>query len=424
MDGSDMTSPSATAGPPVAIARPAFTGYQVFVVAVLAFLQFTIILDFMVLSPLGAILIRDLPVTTSQFGWLVSAYAFSAGASGLLTASFADSFDRKKLLLAFYAGFILGTFLCGIAATYHLLLIARIITGIFGGVIGSICMAIVADLFPLEMRGRVMGVVQTAFAVSQVAGLPIGLYFCNIWDWHAPFLMIAGLGAVAGGVIAYGLKPINGHLAIARTQGAWRHLLTTATRPTYLKGFAATILLATGGFMLMPFGSTFTVNNLGIPVRKLPMIYLITGISAMIAGPLIGRLSDAVSKYLVFCLGTGLGIIMVTINCHMGVSPLWLVILVSVVLFVAISARMIPTSALISAVPGPSDRGAFMSINAAIQQFSGGIAAALAGVIVVQAPSGRLEHYDLLGYVVVAAMLITLVLMRSINSLAMAKQAA
>ncbi len=285
-------------------------------------------------------------------------------------------------------------------------------------------MAIVADLFPLEMRGRVMGIVQTAFAVSQVLGLPIGLFFCNIWDWHAPFLMIAGIGAAAGGIIAYGLKPVDGHLAIPRTGSAWRHLLMTASRATYLKGFAATVLLATGGFMLMPFGSTFTVNNLGISIKKLPMIYLITGISAMIAGPLIGRLSDAVSKYLIFCLGTGLGIIMVTINCHMGRSPLWLVILVSVLLFVAISARMISTSALISAVPDPRDRGAFMSINAAIQQFSGGIAAALAGVIVVQVPSGRLEHYDLLGYVVVAAMLVTLVMMRSIHALVTARQAA
>ena len=314
--------------------------------------------------------------------------------------------------------------LCGMVSTYNLLLVARIITGLFGGVIGSISMAIVADLFPLEMRGRVMGIVQTAFAVSQVAGLPIGLYLCTIWDWHAPFLMIAGLAAAAGVIIAAGLKPIVGHLAVARRQSPWRHLLATASRPMYLKGFAATVLLATGGFMLMPFGSTFTVNNLGVPVEQLPLVYLITGLSAIIAGPLIGRLSDRMSKYLVFCCGTVLGIIMVAINCQMGVSPLWLVILVSVLLFVAISARMISTSALISAVPDLPDRGAFMSINAAIQQCSGGIAAALAGLIVVQTPSGMLLHYDILGYVVITAMLITIVLMHGIHTLVAAKQAA
>src|SRR5471030_323970 len=185
-----------------------FTPYQVFVIAILSLLQFTVILDFMVLSPLGAILIDKLHVTTSQFGLVVSAYAFSAGASGLLTAGFADKFDRKKLLLFFYAGFIVGTALCGIAIDYHFLLAARIVTGIFGGVIGSISMAITADLFPLEMRGRVMGIIQTAFAASQVLGLPMGLYLSNHWSWHAPFLMIAGIGAAAGVVIAVGLKPI------------------------------------------------------------------------------------------------------------------------------------------------------------------------------------------------------------------------
>jgi predicted MFS family arabinose efflux permease len=401
-----------------------FTRYQIFVVAVLAFIQFTIVLDFLILSPLGAILIRDLHVTTAQFGWVVSSYAFSAGISGILTAGFADSFDRKKLLLVFYAGFVLGTILCGIVSSYELLLIARIITGLFGGVLGSISMAIVADLFPLEMRGRVMGITQTSFAVSQVVGLPLGLYLCNLWDWHAPFLMIAALALIAGSIIAIGLKPIVGHLAVVRRQNPWRHLMATASRPTYIKGFTATVLLATGGFMLMPFGSAFTVNNLGIPIGQLPLVYLMTGLGAMIAGPLIGRLSDRMDKYRVFCLGTGLGIIMVAINCNMGISPLWLVILVSVLLFVAITARIISVSALISAVPDPPDRGAYMSINSAIQQFSGGLAAALAGMIVVQTPTGRLEHYDILGYVVISAMLITIVLMYGIHVMVAAKQAA
>ena len=166
---------------------PVFTRYQKFVVAVLAFLQFTIILDFMIISPLGALLLRDLHITTRQFGLAVSAYAFSAGASGLLAAGFADKFDRKRLLLFFYAGFLLGTFLCGVANSYHFLLVARIVTGVFGGVIGSIVMAIVADLFPLEVRGRVMGTIQTAFAASQVLGLPLGVFLSNHWGWHAPF---------------------------------------------------------------------------------------------------------------------------------------------------------------------------------------------------------------------------------------------
>ena len=167
-----------------------FTRYQQFIIAILAILHFTIILDFMVLSPLGAQLLKELNITTTQFGWVVSAYAFSAGASGLLAAGFADKFDRKKLLLFFYAGFIVGTLLCGIAPDYQFLLAARIVTGVFGGVIGSISFAIITDLFKMEVRGRVMGFVQMAFASSQVMGLPIGLYLANQWGWHAPFLLI------------------------------------------------------------------------------------------------------------------------------------------------------------------------------------------------------------------------------------------
>ncbi len=390
-------------------------------VALLAFLQFTVILDFMILSPLGAILLPELNIATAQFGLLVSVYALSAGAAGLLTAGFADKFDRKRLLLFFYTGFILGTALCGLATSYHGLLAARIVTGIFGGVIGSITLAIAADLFPLEMRGRVMGVVQTAFAASQVLGLPIGLWLANHWGWHAPFFMIAGLGAAVGFIIAWGLRPIDAHLKVKNDRSAWQHLFKTVSKPVYLRGFAATILLATGGFMLMPFGSAYTVNNLGIPLTHLPLIYLVTGICTIITGPLVGRWSDRIGKYPIFFGGTVLGMIMVTIYCHLGLTPLWLVMLVNVLLFIGISGRMIATSALISAVPDLKDRGAFMSVNSALQQFSGGIASALAGLIVVQTPGGRLDHYGLLGGVVVAAMLITLVLMYSVHQIVQAK---
>jgi predicted MFS family arabinose efflux permease len=189
-----------------------FTQYQVFVVGVLAFLQFTIILDFMILSPLGAILMPALKITAEQFGKVVSVYAFSAGLSGILASGFADRYDRKKLLIFFYTGFILGTWFCAMAPNYHLLLAARMITGIFGGVIGSIVFAITTDLFPLEARGRVMGFIQTAFASSQILGLPIGLFLANHWGWHMPFLMIVGVSLVAILLILKFLKPIDEHL--------------------------------------------------------------------------------------------------------------------------------------------------------------------------------------------------------------------
>ena len=175
-----------------------FSRYEKVVIGILGFLQFTVILDFMIISPLGAIVMPSLHISPQQFGLAVSSYAFSAGVSGFLAAGFADRFDRKRLLLFFYFGFMLGTLLCGLATSYPLLLLARIVTGLFGGVIGSVVFAITTDLFPLEMRGRVMGVISTAFAASQVLGLPAGLYLTSHWDWHAPFLAIIAVGVPAG----------------------------------------------------------------------------------------------------------------------------------------------------------------------------------------------------------------------------------
>jgi predicted MFS family arabinose efflux permease len=388
-----------------------FSSYEIFVIAILSLLQFTVILDFMVLSPLSAILLEKLHITTKQFGLVVSAYAFSAGAAGLLTAGFADKFDRKKLLMFFYTGFIIGTIFCAIAPTYHLLLAARIITGIFGGVIGSVSFAIITDLFKMEVRGRVMGFVQMAFAASQVLGLPIGLLLATHYNWHAPFWMIAGAGIILGIVMATKLKPVDKHLHLNIDNNAFRHLFATLTRPDYAKAFFATTLLATGGFMLMPFGAAFSVNNLGITVKQLPIIYLVTGVCSIIFGPLVGKLSDKIGKFKIFCLGSIVSITMVLIYCNLGTTPLWELIVLNVILFVGITSRMISSSALLTAVPDAKDRGAFMGLNASVQQVSGGIASIIAGLIVIQTSSGKLERYDTLGYVVVASMLIAILML-------------
>lgn len=391
-----------------------FSGYQKFVIAVLAFLQFTIILDFMILSPLGAILMPALNIGPAQFGLVVSAYAFSAGSSGLLASGFADRFDRKRLLLFFYSGFLLGTLFCALSPTYEFLLAARIMTGLFGGVIGSIVLAITTDLFPYQVRGRVMGVIQTAFAASQVFGIPAGLYFSNLWGWHAPFLMIVILGVAAGLFIAVKLKPIRDHLAHRTDKTALRHFQHTLANRRHIIAFVSMALLSTGGFMLMPFGSAFSVNNLGISMQQIPMVYLITGICAIITGPLVGRASDRFGKFATFIFGTIVTIILVVYYTNMGKSPLSLVIIVNAILFVGIFSRMIPAQALMSAIPEPANRGSFMAISASLQQMAGGVAAIIAGAIVTAEPSGKLQHFDTLGYVLVGVSLVNLGVMYSV----------
>jgi predicted MFS family arabinose efflux permease len=388
-----------------------FTRYQVFVIAILAILQFTIVLDFMVLSPLGAILMPKLQINTTQFGWVVSAYAFSAGASGFLAAGFADRYDRKKLLIFFYFGFLLGTLFCAIATTYVLLLAARIVTGIFGGVIGSIIFAIVSDLYKLDVRGRVMGYVQMAFAASQVLGLPLGLFLANKWGWHSPFWLIVFFGLLVGFVIVWYMRPISGHLKLKSEHNAFVHLAKTISETVYIRAFLGTVLLATGGFMLMPFGSAFATQNLGLDIAQLPIMYGVTGISSIISGPLIGRYSDKIGVYNVFIFGSVVTIATLAIYCNLGISSLWFVIILNMCMFVGINSRIISSSTLMTAVPDAADRGAFMSINSSIQQVSGGVAAAVAGTIVVQAPDGKLLGYDTLGYVVIVSIVVSVMLM-------------
>jgi predicted MFS family arabinose efflux permease len=396
---------------PVSAAGASFSGYQKFVIATLAFLQFAVILDFMLMSPLGAIIMPALAITTRQFGLAVSAYAFSAGISGLLTAGFADRFDRKRLLLFFYTGFIAGTLWCGLAQSFESLLAARIVTGLFGGVIGSIVLAISTDLFPPQMRGRVMGFIQTAFAASQVLGLPIGLYLSNRWSWHIPFIAMAALGTLGGLVVALRMRPVADHLKIPQEHSAFMHLRHTVTEPRYLVAFLVMTLLATGGFMLMPFSSAYVVNNLGIGLSQLPTVYLVTGLVTIFAGPMIGKASDALGKFRVFTLGTALTIVMVLIYTHLGPIPVWVLVVINAVMFVGIFSRMIPFQAMVSSVPSVTQRGAFNAISASIQQLSGGVASVVAGHIVALGADGKLLHFATVGYVLIGTSVTAVALM-------------
>ncbi len=393
-----------------------FTGYQKFVVFILAITQFTVVLDFMVMSPLGDIMMKTMELTPSMFGVAVSAYAFSAGVSGILTAGFADRFDRKKMLLFFYIGFIIGTVFCGLAHTYVALVSARIITGLFGGVIGSISMAIITDLFPLQLRGRVMGFAQMGFGASQVLGIPISLYLANLWGWEAPFWMVAILGVLVAIAIYARLQPVNAHLMEKRKDHALLHLWNTVKKRDYRIAFTSTAILAVGGFMMMPFGSAFAINNLGVTPEDLPLLFMVSGVCSLVFMPFIGKLSDRFDKYYLFAIASLWMVSVAVVYTNMSVNPLWFVIVMNVLLMIGIMSRMVPSTALVSAVPDMHDRGAFMSVNASLQQVSGGIAAAVSGMIVVQKTThSPLEHYNTVAYIVAFITMISILLMYRVN---------
>jgi predicted MFS family arabinose efflux permease len=401
-----------------------FTSYQKLVIFLLAITQFTVVLDFMVMSPLGDMLMKSMNLKTSQFGMAVSAYAFSAGVSGLLTAGFADKFDRKKLLLFFYIGFIFGTLFCGLANNYMMLIGARIITGLFGGVIGSISMAIVADLFPIQKRGRVMGFMQMGFGASQVLGIPISLYLANAWGWQMPFLMIVVLAAMVWLIVLLKLKPVTKHLDQKNEKNAILHLMHTISQKHYRIGFLSTAILSIGGFMMMPWSSAFAINNLKLTQQQLPIVFMVSGVSSLITMPLIGRISDTIDKFKIFLIASILMIIMVLIYTNLTPVPFTLIIIMNIFFMVSMMSRMVPAMALTSGLPKMHDRGAFMSINASLQQIAGGVAAAVGGMIVVQKDKySPLEHYNTLGILISVLSVISILMVYRVSKMVKQRKA-
>ena len=404
-------------------ATPKFTSYQSLAIILLALTQFTVVLDFMVMSPLGDMLMKSMSLTTKQFGFAVSAYAFSAGISGLLTAGFADRFDRKKLLLFFYVGFIAGTLFCGLANTYHMLISARIITGLFGGVIGSISLAIVADLFPLQQRGRAMGFIQMGFGASQVLGIPISLYIANHWGWQSPFIMIVGLATIIWLAVMFKMRPITKHLELKTEKTAITHLWHTIKQRNYRVGFLSTALLSIGGFMMMPWGSAFAVNNLHVSYQQLPILFMVGGVVSLIIMPVVGKLSDRIDKFKIFTIAAVWMMIVVVVYTNLTPVAFGVVILMNILMMIGIMSRMVPAMALTSALPQMQDRGAFMSINSSLQQIAGGVAAGVGGMIVVQKTKlSPLQHYDTLGYVIVVIIIINIIMVYRVSKIIKARQ--
>ncbi|MEQ9221051.1 MAG: MFS transporter [Cyclobacteriaceae bacterium] len=388
-----------------------FTRYQYLLVAIITVVLLTIVLDYMLTSALSAILLPKLEITTKQFGLLASAYPISAGITAMLLSGYADKFDRKKLLLFFYLGFLLGVLFCTCAPSFEVLVVARVITGTFGGVVGPICFAIIADLFETTQRGRAFGILQMASAGSQILGLPLALYLASEWDWHLAFGLILFIGIIAAFFIIWKINPVNKHLLIPAKHNPLLHSLKIISNRNYLIVFLNNTLLVAGDVILMTFSSAFCINNLGVSLESLPLLYGIAGAATFIFSPLIGRLTDKFGTLNIFVVGTIITIMTVTVFTNLGINPLWSVILVHTLLFLGINARSISSSALGTVVPEAEDRGAYMAVDAAMQLAIAGVAAVLAGWIVFQSEDGMINNFPTLGVVVISLMLMTIGLM-------------
>lgn len=369
----------------------------------LAGIQFTHILDFMIMMPLGPQFTTLFGISNAQFGLLVSAYTLSAGLSGLMAATYIDRFSRKRLLLTMYSLFGLATLACGLAPDYLSLMLARVAAGLFGGVLSALSQTIVADVIPFERRGRAMSVVMTSFSVSTVAGVPLGLFLAAHLSWHAPFFGIALLV----GFLALGawqtLPRLDAHLHHPERVSVWRGIGQVLAEPNHLKAFGVSGLMMFAGFTVIPYITIYLQANAGMRSDEVPWIYLCGGLATLLSARYFGRLTDRVGKVRVFQrLALAVTVPLMATTLSQGL-PLWGLLAISTLLFTVMSGRMIPGMAMISSAVEPRLRGTFMTLNSAMQSASMGLAALVAGLIIGRDAQGQLTGYWVAGVLGVLA---------------------
>ena len=364
---------------------------------VLAAIQFTAIVDFLIILPLGPQYMRVFHITPGQFGVIVSAYAISAGISGVATGFVLDRFDRKRALLVLYLGFCVGTLFCALAPTYPLLVAARVVAGAFGGVAGALILAIIGDVIPEERRGAAMGLVMSSFSVASICGVPIGLLLANSLNWHLPFFVLAGLSFIILVASARILPSLRGHLEHAKNQHPVARMLAVLSHADHQMAFLFMALLSFTGFIIFPNIANYMVWNVGLLEKQLPLIYLAGGVFTVFSLNWIGRWADRSGKLRVFTLMSLSATIPILILTNLPRVSLSAAIATSTLLMVCMSGRMVPAMALMTASIEPQYRGGFMSINSSVQQFACGVAAYVSGQILTQKETGELAHFPLLG---------------------------
>ena len=381
----------------------------------LAGVQFTHILDFMIMMPLGPQLTRLFGISDAQFGLLVSAYTLAAGVSGLLATTYLDRHGRKRLLLVLYGLFALATLACGLAPSYGALMLARVAAGLFGGVLTALAQTIVADCIPFERRGRAMAVVMSAFSVSTVAGVPLSLWLVAVGDWHWPFVAIALASALFWGLAAFTLPPLDHHLAQTAQHSPWQRIGSVLAEPNHRWALLFTALIMFTGFPVIPYLTIFFQANLGLTDADIPWIYFSGGLATLVTARLIGRWSDRLGKQRVFrVLAVAVALPLLGLTLLDGVG-LGVVVAVNTVLFVVMSGRMIPGMALVTSAADPARRGTFMAFNAAVQSAAMGSAAFVGGLLIERDPGGRVVHYWLAALLGVAASLASIWVMRRLR---------
>lgn len=370
-------------------------------VFLLAAIQFAHIVDFVVLMPLGPTLMKDFGISPAEFGSLVSSYNFSAGTAGLLFSTIADRFDRKKLLDYSMVGFIIGTILCGLAPTFFLLLLGRILTGVFGGILNILVFALVTDLVPFERRGRAMGTVMASFSVASVLGIPIGLAIADVSSWHWTFFFIAFFSVF----IAYaGMRLLPSQPAKENRQSGKEVLMRFAgmlQKREYVRAYALILMVSMSMFLLIPFLSPYAVQNIGIESYQLKYMYLVAGICTVITARYIGKMTDKHGTLKIFTMLALSSLVPIWLYTHVGHIGFIPYLILSAIFMTVVSGRMIPLMTLISEVPEVVERGTFMGLLNSVRSFGTASATLIAGLLIGEGVQGELLGFDRVGYITI-----------------------
>lgn len=384
-------------------------------IALLTAINFTQMCDFVVMMPLGPQLTKAFAIAPSQFAVAVSAYTFSSAVAAVLGAFLIDRFERKRALIAVYVGFIIATIACALAPDFPVLVLARCAAGAFGGLLGALIMAIIADVVPYARRGAAMGVVMSAFALASVVGVPFGVWIAGWMGWHATFFTIVAVATATLAAVALTMTRLTGHL-VAERRPAQAAVVAVLRAPRAWLAFAFTASVVCAGFLVIPFIAIYLARNLGVSDTELGFVYLCGGALALITSPLIGRLADRYGKHRVFTIVAVIAMGPTLALTHLPPLTLPAILAVTTAFIVCGSGRFVPAMALISATVPPQLRGTFMSLNSAIQAAASGAAVVVAGLVIgptgAQAP---LQHYGTLGWMSCAAALLALILVRRLE---------
>ena len=355
------------------------------IVMILTLIMFTTTMDFMVLMPLGPKLMSLFSISPQQFSFLVSIYSFTAGICGFLGSLIFDRIDRKYALLGAYVGFLLGTVFCAFATSYSILLIARAVSGAFGGLLSGISYAVVGDLFSIHERGQATGKLMASYSLASILGVPTGLFLANHFGWHATFGSIVVLGSLAL-VLAIQVMPnIRSHLR-SHYSGIFSGITENFSDKNSRTALATTLFMVHSQFVVIPFISSYLVSNTGFPENHLPNVYLLGGLVTVLCGILIGKVCDRYGARVIFKKTGLLFLIPVFFITHLGHVGIGVTLLVTTSIFALSSFRTVPGITMIASSIPPSRRGSFMSLNSCVHQLGSASATFMAGWMITQAP--------------------------------------